>query len=109
MLDLPFQREYAASVITSYSIHYTKLYDSQDMALARIQYLRLGRPRFQIKHLVQGVQLEEIAVRLSRRRAGPSIADTFEIVHPLQRPVEHLLVGWNALGKPAQINSYNFV
>ena len=58
----------------------------QDVPLHGPEEFLFGRARFQRQGCVQRVQLEEVTVRPSRRRTGPAVANTPEIIQPLPRP-----------------------
>ncbi len=59
----------------------------QDMSLARIQHLSLGRAGLQIQRDIQRIEREVVPMGLARRRAGSAISDPFEVVQSLQSPV----------------------
>src|SRR3972149_8584323 len=55
----------------------------EDVALHRFLDVRLGGPGLEVELRVERVELEEVAVRGTGRRAGAAVADFAEIVPPL--------------------------
>src|SRR5690349_9404825 len=64
----------------------------EDMPLHGPLDVGLRRAHFQIQFRIQRIQLEEISVRIARRRTGPSVPDFAEIVSPLPGAIRKLLL-----------------
>src|SRR5438046_2634835 len=64
----------------------------EDVALHGTLYVGFCRTSFQIQLRIQRVELEEIPVRIARRRARPSVADLAEVVAALPRAIRNLFL-----------------
>src|SRR6266704_5451947 len=71
----------------------------EDVALRGAFDVGFGGSRFQIQLRIEGVEFEEIAMRLARRWAWTAVADFSEIVAALAGAVRKLFLLRDSLGK----------
>src|SRR3989442_15680410 len=73
----------------------------QDVTFHGPLQLGLGRPRAEVGLGIEGVELEEVAVRSARRGTRTAVPDPAKIVAPLARAVFQLPIFWHVFGKLA--------
>src|SRR6266705_3743635 len=76
----------------------------EDVALHGAFDVGFGGPGFQIQLRIEGVEFEEITMRLARRRAWTAVADFAEIVAALAGAVRKLFLLRDSLGKLLSIH-----
>ena len=71
----------------------------QNVFVHRIQQLLFRRPGLQLRHPVQSIQFEKVAVCQTTRRAGADVPDFSKIINALFRTIRERLLVWNPLPK----------
>ena len=71
----------------------------QNVFVHRIQQLLFRRPGLQLRHPVQSIQFEKVAVCQTTRRAGADVPDFSKIINALFRTIRERLLVWNRLPK----------
>src|SRR5271165_1371407 len=77
---------------------------SQDVAFHRSVKLRAGGSGREVELHIEGIQAEEIAMRLARRRTRPVVANLSEVVAALPRAILQLLALRNVLAKGMRVS-----
>src|SRR6266852_3105051 len=75
----------------------------QDVAFHGALSVGFGGSGFEVEFCIEGIQLEEIAVGLARRRARAPITDFAEIVASLPRTARKLLLFRDSFGKFSRV------
>src|SRR5438105_14159296 len=81
------------------SISPYKLSLGQDVAFHRLFHSPLGRGRFEVEPLIEGVERKEVAMRLAGWRAGSAVPGLPKIVDALASPARQIVCWRHTFGK----------